>query len=360
MTTKRELEQTFKQVTKFSKSHERIILQHSLPLPLTMRSTIELTDSSPCTITATIDGDITHEFTVNVTVADFARLLRAMPNNDDILDISMRTGSTERFEIRQGNRVYTISCQMEGKIKHPLIVGKYQLYFDEAQKAIQEVLPAVGHDHSRPILSYIYCTGDRMVAADGYILTVTDYLTPGCFELLLPYEVATIIADMPSTTNHLLVRNESDCGIVVGKLTFQFDKPLHKYPDFSTVIPSSGITHPVGFFVDAKDLTKELKLAMKVNSDRVTFVLDKDSSAVVVEASDSLGMTTAANLPIEISSCPDEPVDVCYNPHHVLAGLKAAGSKRVYIQIDRDNKLFITPQALFYPLTIIMPIYRSK
>jgi len=356
MTTKRELEQTFKQVTKFSKSHERIILQHSLPLPLTMRSTIELTDSSPCTITATIPGGITHEFTVSVTVSDFARLLRAMPNNTDILD--MRVVSTESFEIRQGNRVYTVSCKMEEKIKHPLIMGRYTLDFESTQKTIQEVLPAVGHDHGRPVLSYISCTGDKMVAVDGYRLHMSEHEAPEDFSLLLPYEVATIIADMPPPiTTDLVIKTDPPCSITAGNLTFVFDKPLGTYPDFSQIIPPQGTTHPHAFFIDTKDLTNELKLVMKVNSTLVNFSLDEQLS---IEANDGQELSTATSLPIETATRQPDTLLVSYNPRYVLDALKAASSQDVCIEIDSLNKLFITPSHWFYPLAIIMPIHRSK
>jgi len=356
MMTKSDLERTFKQVTKFSSKYDTIIIQHALPLPLTMQATVVLTDASPCTITATIPGGITHEFTVSVTVSDFARLLRAMPNNTDILD--MRVVSTESFEIRQGNRVYTVSCKMEEKIKHPLIMGRYTLDFESTQKTIQEVLPAVGHDHGRPVLSYISCTGDKMVAVDGYRLHMSEHEAPEDFSLLLPYEVATIIADMPPPiTTDLVIKTDPPCSITAGNLTFVFDKPLGTYPDFSQIIPPQGTTHPHAFFIDTKDLTNELKLVMKVNSTLVNFSLDEQLS---IEANDGQELSTATSLPIETATRQPDTLLVSYNPRHVLDALKAASSQDVCIEIDSLNKLFITPSHWFYPLAIIMNIHRSK
>lgn len=215
-------------------------------------------------------------------------------------------------------------------------------------EACKQVLPAVGKDEARPILTSVCIESERLMATDSYRLAIRQLpelpfrdtiLVPGsALALLRGDDLRAAVKD-----RQLFLRDGS--ATVVVRLT------EGKFPAVDQLIPKP---QPAAV-VQRAEVLDALTAVRPVLGKYSPFGLELETSRLVAE-SDRVG----ASVPLSIAY-DGPPVSVYFSPHYFADGIKCCRTDEVAIEItDPLKPVKFAPVGTEGFVYLLMPVRKSR
>lgn len=203
--------------------------------------------------------------------------------------------------------------------------------------AIEEVLPAVSLDESRPILAGVLfkTTKDKLImtATDSYRLSENklNISTSNEISIIIPYRALNEVIRITSIINpeKIIVRlSETEIIFEIGQAQIISQLIEGKYPEYSKIIPEKSTTKVL---INKPDLTRSIKIASlfsRENAHSIEIEIGSKDIKINSKASDIGTNSSKINCSVE-----GDPLTINVNAKYLLDAISA-------INVDKLQLLF--------------------
>jgi len=300
------------------------------PGAVTLRST-DLEISELSTIPAATDG----VGAVTIPAAMMLKLLRKAPKAADSITLSVDTEDTA-LDITCG----TLSLHLKGIDAEefpamPTVVHDAMLKFEsgELMVALNQVLPAISTDETRPLLTGVdFRVNDgvlTLATADGFRLAVRkltiDY-TGESFEAVVPGRMlAEVARELKGQTEPATISFSKEYVKVETETLTVISAPVDgNFPDYRQIIPAEVASH---ITFQASDMLAALSVVEPISKECANIVQLKtdDGNLKVVATSAEMG-TASQSIPAKIEG---EGGHIAFNVKYIKDAIKCVGRNTI-------------------------------